>query len=286
MSKAQWLKLSVSIMQDEKIRLIRRLPHGDSFFALWIGLLCFAMQRESAALYIVDGEPVSEVELALLLDFDEEVVVEGLAIFEWYKMITRDESGVITITKFDEHQALEEIDRKRILATERKRKSRLSFHVTQSERDKSVTCHAPVTQCHATEEEVEVEEEYKNPVRVPRAGKTPSLKSSDTIPGADFEAIEVAWDDAYQTENGSQYVRNFGRERKLLAPLIKAVGAGDVARRVAGYFALPAQYWPRTVERFVQKFNAIDAAARGQRASPVKAPPRGALDLSGITRSG
>ena len=154
MSKAQWLKLSVNIMQDEKIRLIRRLEYGDSYFALWIGLLCFAMRRESPALYVAEGVPVSMEELAHLYGLDILRVSDGLAIFAKYGMIAYDSSGAIIIAKFAQYQALDEMERKREMVAERVRKHRVTRNT-----DASVTCNADVTvtgvTCNAIEEEVE-----------------------------------------------------------------------------------------------------------------------------------
>jgi hypothetical protein len=70
-------------------------------------------------------------------------------------------------------------------------------------------------------------------------------------------------------------VRNYGRDRKALTPLIRLAGTDEVKRRVGMFFMLPAQYWGRTVVNFVNRFNAIPAAA-----GKLEKKPHGVIDYS------
>ena len=86
---AVWLKLDTGILDDEKIRIIRDLPDGDTLFVLWIGILCLAMKKETESLYIADGIPYEDTHLSTLYNIKIDTVKLGLSVFERLGMVTR-----------------------------------------------------------------------------------------------------------------------------------------------------------------------------------------------------
>ncbi len=42
-----FIKLDINILDDNKIKLIRKYPDGDKLLILWLGLLCMAMKSET-----------------------------------------------------------------------------------------------------------------------------------------------------------------------------------------------------------------------------------------------
>ena len=96
-----WLKLDVNILNDEKIRIIRTYPDGDSLFVLWIGLLCLAMKsRRPGIIEIADGMPYSIDDLAGLFDLEKKTVELGLSLFSKYQMISVFSGGSIDVINF------------------------------------------------------------------------------------------------------------------------------------------------------------------------------------------
>ena len=149
---AVWLKLDTGILDDEKIRIIRDLPDGDTLFVLWIGILCLAMKKETESLYIADGIPYEDTHLSTLYNIKIDTVKLGLSVFERLGMVTRySNGGALHVTHLTEHQALQRLDRQRLLTSERVRKHRQRKQIDNADVTRySVTC-------NATEEEVEEE---------------------------------------------------------------------------------------------------------------------------------
>jgi len=60
MAKLSFIKLDIEIMNDSKIKMIRKMPDGAKLFELWIGLLCLGMKSgRPGCVEIGDGIPFS-----------------------------------------------------------------------------------------------------------------------------------------------------------------------------------------------------------------------------------
>lgn len=105
-----FIKLDINILNDTKIKLIRKMPDGDSLLVLWIGILCLAMKSGTPGMVeIGDGIPFTEDALSIELDIPLNTVRLGLATFERYKMIEVLEDGGMLILKFNKHQEIDRI---------------------------------------------------------------------------------------------------------------------------------------------------------------------------------
>jgi len=255
-----WLKLDIGILQDVKIRKIRRMENGDTFFACWIGLLCHAMEHGSDAVLIADGVPADVSDIALICDVDESVAARALDVFADLKMIERTEDG-IAISKFRERQSLDNLNRKRDQARERQARYREKRKAEEPSAKPAVKpAQKPVAP----------------PAIVAPPAPVKAQKKPDDTPHADCIVVEKVWDEAFSKErvDGKSYDRTrdeLFRDRKKIGPLIQKHGVDEVTRRVRAYFALPAQYYPRTVLKFVDKWNAIDTAGGPRRIPELEA---------------
>lgn len=108
-----WIKLDVNILDDTKIKIIRKHPDGDKVVVLWIGLLCLAMKsHHPGTLELSDGLPYTIDDLANIFDLEKKTVEMGLALFCKYQMIEIFDGGVIEVINFAKHQKLEDIQQK------------------------------------------------------------------------------------------------------------------------------------------------------------------------------
>jgi predicted phage replisome organizer len=117
-----WLALDVNILDDTKIKLIRKYPDGDRLFILWIGLLCLAMRSENTGLVeISQGIPYSPEDLATLFDLEIKTVQFGLKLFssERFRMILLTEGSTIEICNFMKYQRYDRVQRVREQTRER-----------------------------------------------------------------------------------------------------------------------------------------------------------------------
>lgn len=145
-----FIKLDINILNDSKIKIVRKLPDGDKLFLLWVGMLCLAMKSaRPGVLEISDGLPYNDELLAGELDLELNVVRLGLDWFVKLKMIELLENGEVFLINFSSHQALEKIEKKREQARLRKQRQRERIsNSSQSHADvtgESRRCHADVT---------------------------------------------------------------------------------------------------------------------------------------------
>jgi predicted phage replisome organizer len=106
-----WIKLDINILNDTKIKLIRKFPDGDKLIVLWLGLLCLAMKSDlSGYIYITEGIPYTPDELATEFDIEPKTVELGLSLFKKYNMIDLTEGGIIEVINFNKHQQLDKIE--------------------------------------------------------------------------------------------------------------------------------------------------------------------------------
>lgn len=105
-----WLKLDINILDDSKIKILRKYPDGDALFVLWIGLLCLAMKSNRPGIIeIADSIPYEKSELANEFNLELKTVEMGMALFQRLQMIEIYESGSIEVINFMKHQELEKI---------------------------------------------------------------------------------------------------------------------------------------------------------------------------------
>ena len=109
--KLSWLKLDVNILDDTKIKILRKYPGGNDLIVLWIGVMCLAMKSdEPGSVEITSGIPYDAESLGYELGIETKTVELGLSLFIKFKMIDIREGGLIEIINFAKHQDLDRIE--------------------------------------------------------------------------------------------------------------------------------------------------------------------------------
>jgi len=104
-----FVKVDINILGDSKIKIILREKHGDTYFRMWIGILCLAMKSgEPGQLELGDGIPHTPETLSNELNIKLEIIKKGLELFENLKMIEVISENIL-IKNFEKHQELEKI---------------------------------------------------------------------------------------------------------------------------------------------------------------------------------
>lgn len=126
MSDVQWIKLSINMFSDEKIRLIRTMPEGEAIVLIWVQLLCLAGKtNDSGSIYIGQNLYYTDEMLASLFDQKINVMRIALDTLEQFGMIEVGDNGVIDIVNWEKHQNVEGMERIRL--QNRKRKQRFDM---------------------------------------------------------------------------------------------------------------------------------------------------------------
>ena len=181
-----FIKLDINIMNDSKIKFIRKMPDGDKIMVLWIGILCLAMKaNEPGIVEIGDGIPFTAETLSTELDIQLNTVKLGLETFSKFKMIEIWENKEIFIVNFEKHQALDKIrkakEKSRVTSKNHRAKiKRISaVTVTQSSRD------GHVTDSDKTDKERDVEPEQSKNIHQNQATNNNSLYKTRTCARVD-----------------------------------------------------------------------------------------------------
>jgi predicted phage replisome organizer len=109
--KLSFIKLDIDIMNDTKIKIIRKMPAGNEILVVWIGILCLGMKSgKTGVLEVGDGIPFNDELLSAELDIELSTIRLALNTFEKLKMIEYFDNGEIYITNFEKHQEIDKIE--------------------------------------------------------------------------------------------------------------------------------------------------------------------------------
>lgn len=147
MSAISWIKLSVNIFDDEKIRLIRSMPEGDAIMLIWIQLLCLAGKtNDGGSVYVGQHMYYTDEMLSTICNQPLTTVRLAIKTFNNFEMISLADDGLITIENWEKHQNIEGMERAREQARIRKQRQR------EREKQKKLgTCHVTSRDGHATD---------------------------------------------------------------------------------------------------------------------------------------
>lgn len=125
MADVKWIKLSTSMFEDEKIRLIESLPDADTLLIIWIKLLSQA-GRTNANGYIFLSENIPFTEEMLSTLFNRPIATVRLALqtFKQFGMIDVTDDQYICISNWEKHQNIDGLERVKQLNAERNKKYR------------------------------------------------------------------------------------------------------------------------------------------------------------------
>lgn len=154
MAELRWIKLSLELFDNRKIRQIESLPDGDGILIIWIKILCLAGQvNDGGLVYFTRDIPYTEQMLASQFNRPLALVQLALATFTQFNMIEIVDN-VLCVSNWAKYQSvdrLSEIREYNRLAQQRSRAKRKELSASSDVNDESMTSQ----RCHETEEEKE-----------------------------------------------------------------------------------------------------------------------------------
>jgi|LSQX01.3.fsa_nt_gb predicted phage replisome organizer len=150
MSDVKWIKLTIAMFDDEKIKLIESMPDKDAILIIWIKLLVLAGKANASGyLYLNKNIPYTDEMLSFLFNRPLNTIRLALDTFKRFGMIHVDE-GYLCITNWEKHQNIEGLDKIRAQTRQRVAKFREKQKQLQE-------CNVTETLSNETEVEVEVD---------------------------------------------------------------------------------------------------------------------------------
>lgn len=106
MSDISWIKLMTTIFDDQKIKLLMKMPEGKTMTLIWIRLLVEAGKtNDNGWIYMDDDIPYSAADLANLFDEQQQLIEFTLEVLSRkFRMIEFDDIGRICIVNWEKHQ--------------------------------------------------------------------------------------------------------------------------------------------------------------------------------------
>ena len=312
MSEITWIKLVTSIYTNKKINQIRGMQNGDSFFTVWIILMCIAGDANAdGEVVIAQDVPYTEEMLASETREPLEIVKEALAIFERFRMIVRTD-GVIKLANWEKYQSVDrmaEIREYNRLARQRSRASRSSekvndnpsecqTNVNDNVNEMSMTCQ----RCQDTDIDIDIDKDKDIEVDIDvdadaegegdaEGGGTETVPASAACPYAQIKEMYHLLCPSFPTIKNiegkrRQAVAARWREFPSLdtfAELFRAAEASDYLKRNVKTWArfdwlMTPTYFPRVLEHMYDDDYSTQQTQPQERPKP-KQPEPGKLTL-------
>ena len=124
-NEIKWIKVSVSLFDDEKIKQIRSMPGGDTMILVWLQLLLLAGRVHQDGLLVLSNTEIPYTEEMMATQFDVELNTVKLAV-ETFKRFGMVEiiDDIYHITNWAKHQAADGMEKIREQNRERKKAQR------------------------------------------------------------------------------------------------------------------------------------------------------------------
>lgn len=140
MAEIRWIKLTVNMFDDEKIRLIQAMPESDAILVIWIRLLSLAGKTNSdGQIYIDENMAYSDEMFATLFNKPVNIIRLALETLKSFGMIDIFKNGVIFVNNWEKHQNVEGMDKIRLQTAERNRRYREKKKQKQLETESDVS---------------------------------------------------------------------------------------------------------------------------------------------------
>ncbi|HDR7412268.1 TPA: phage replisome organizer N-terminal domain-containing protein [Bacillus toyonensis] len=240
MSEVKWIKLSTSMFEDEKIRLIESMPEADTLLIIWIRLLAQAGKTNASGyIFLSKNIPYSDEMLATLFNRPIATVRLALQTFQQFGMIEITDDQYICISNWEKHQNVDGLEKIREQNRLRKQKQREKLKLEMS-RDSRET----ITQSHAIDIEEDKELDKEKELEIINASSSDESDTKVSIPYQEIldylnekakknfnykaeahrKLIRARWNEGYTAENFktvidnkvSQWFGQFDRDNKPL----------------------------------------------------------------------
>lgn len=124
MAEIKWIKITVDMFDNEKIKLIEAMPDADSILIIWVKLLTYAGKVNSSGyIMLTERIPMNEEHLATIFNRPLNTIRYAIGVFEQFGMVEK-EGGTLRIMNWDIHQNVEGMDRIRELNRQRQERYR------------------------------------------------------------------------------------------------------------------------------------------------------------------
>lgn len=252
MAEIKWIKLTVNMFDDEKIRLIQAMPEADAIIVIWVRLLTLAGKTNNdGQIYVSQNMPYNEEMLATLFSKPINTVRLALNTLKSFEMIDVFQGGTILINNWEKHQNIEGMEKVRELNRVRKQKQRERLRLGNKS-------HATSRDSHATDIEEDIDKDKeRDKENKPLSGKPDPIPYKKIIDylnektGRTFRSVEsnkklirARWHEGYQLDDFKKVIDN------------KMIDANDSKSYFDGKFLQPSTLFGSKFDQYLNQTNA------------------------------
>lgn len=244
MSEIKWIKITTSMFEDEKLKLIDAMPERDTIHYVWIRLLVQAGKTNAGGMiFLNENIPYTEEMLSTIFNRPVNSIRFALDTLKKFAMIIVDDKNLIKIKNWDRYQNIEGMERVRAQSRLRMKKLREKQKKikAQEESEEAEISNVTVTQCDVTVTE-QKERERKNIEEEIEVEKREKVKKDEIVNGVQLRLDED------------------NEEEKITEDAIKVLGYYENLTGIVGVFNLAALKTAITVHGKEHLIEAIEKA--------------------------
>ena len=165
MASVKWIKITVDMFDDEKIKIIQSMPEGDALLVVWIKLITLAGKtNDSGYVYIAENMPYTDEMLSVVMNKPLNTIRLALDTFIKLGMIENDVKGIYLLN-FEKHQSLDKLaeireQTRRRVAKFREKEKQKTLEMGNND-NASVTLRNALDIDKDIEEDIDIEKEEK-----------------------------------------------------------------------------------------------------------------------------
>ena len=111
MAEIKWIKITTDIFDDEKIKVIEKMPEGDTMLVIWLKLLTLAGKKNNHGMvYLTDNIPYTPEILSDIFNRESRLISLALNTFVSFGMVEI-ENDIISVLNWDKHQNIEGMEK-------------------------------------------------------------------------------------------------------------------------------------------------------------------------------
>lgn len=190
MSEISWVKITVDMFDNRKIKQIRGLPEGNNIVLVWIMLLTIAGRCNAGGMiFLTENIAYTAESLARELDFEVPFIKMAIETLSRFGMIRADTTE-FSIVNWEEYQNIEGMERVKEQNRLRKQREREKKRALLAENSESRDCHVTSQQNHATDKDIDIDKESEKELKT--KNKEPKSKGIfQEFAGDDTELMEA-----------------------------------------------------------------------------------------------
>lgn len=158
MAEIKWIKLSIDIFNNRKIKQIECLPEGDAIIVIWVKLLCLAGTiNDSGQIYFTKEIPYTDQMLANQFGRPLTTIQLALKTFEQFGMVEVIDN-ILCVSNWEKYQSVDRLSEIREYNRLAKQKQRQKKKLLQENvKDMSKTSQ----RCQDTDIDIDIEEDIE-----------------------------------------------------------------------------------------------------------------------------